>query len=229
MGKALCQTKSKEVEIFLLSEFNSIANNYLAELRDVNIQTDGMRFRENMERMGEIFAYEISKDLEYKEVEIKTPLGKSKTSLISKFPYLITIMRAGIPFYQGFLNFFEKSESGFIGAFRSDYDENQHFDIDMGYMAVGDIQGKEVILVDPMLATGKSIVKAITRLLKKGLPKKVHIVALIASKQGFEYVENNISVSSKVWIGAMDEDLNDKSFIVPGLGDAGDLCYGKKT
>lgn len=228
MGKAYFKTKSKEVEIFLLSEFNSLANNYLAELRDVNIQTDSMRFRKNMERIGEIFAYEISKDLEYKEVEIKTPLGKSKTSLISESPYLITIMRAGIPFYQGFLNFFEKSESGFIGAFRSDYDEDQHFDIDMGYIAVGDIEDKEVILVDPMMATGKSIVKAITRLLKKGLPKKVHVVALIASKQGFEYVKNNISVSSKVWIGEMDEDLNDKSFIVPGLGDAGDLCYGKK-
>ena len=229
MGKACCQTKSIEVEIFLLSEFNSLANNYLAELRDVNIQTDSMRFRKNMERMGEIFAYEISKDLEYKEVEINTPLGKSKTSLISQSPYLITIMRAGIPFYQGFLNFFEKSESGFIGAFRSDFDENQHFDIDMDYMAVGDIQGKDVILVDPMLATGKSIVKAISRLLKKGLPKMVHIVALIAANQGIEYVTKNISVSSKVWIGAVDEDLNDKSFIVPWLGDACDLCYGKKT
>ncbi len=217
------------MEVFLLSEFNSLANNFLAELRDLNIQTDTMRFRKNMERMGEILAYEISKDLEYTEVQIKTPLGESKTSLISKSPYLITIMRAGIPFYQGFLNFFDKSESGFIGAFRSDYDENQHFDIDMGYIAVGDLQGKEVILVDPMLATGKSIVKAVNRLLKKGLPKRIHIVALIASKQGFKYVKNNISVSSKVWVGAMDEDLNHKSYIIPGLGDAGDLSYGKKT
>lgn len=216
------------MEIFLLSEFNSLANNYLAELRDVNIQTDSMRFRKNMERLGEILAYEISKDLGYKTVKIKTPLGESKTSLISDSPYLITIMRAGIPFYQGFLNFFEKSESGFIGAFRSEYDENQNFNIDMGYMALGDISGKEVILLDPMLATGKSIIKAIDQLLKKGLPKKIHIVALIASKQGFEYVKNNISVSSKIWIGAMDKDLDDKSYIVPGLGDAGDLSYGKK-
>jgi uracil phosphoribosyltransferase len=217
------------VELFLLSEFNSLANNYLAELRDVNIQADSMRFRKNMERIGEILAYEISKDLEYSEVEIKTPLGESKTSLISKYPYLITIMRAGIPFYQGFLNFFERSESGFIGAFRSEYDENQHFNIDMGYMAIGDIQGKELILVDPMLATGKSIVKAVNQILKMGLPKMIHIVALIASKQGFEYVKNNVSVSSKIWIATMDKDLNDKSYIVPGLGDAGDLCYGKKT
>ena len=181
-----------------------------------------------MERIGEILAYEISKDLEYQEMKIKTPLGESKTSLIRKSPYLITIMRAGIPFYHGFLNFFEKSESGFIGAFRSDYDENHHFDIDMGYMAIGDIQGEEVILIDPMLATGKSIVKAVNLLLKKGQPKMIHIVALIASKQGFEYVKNNISVSCKIWIGAMDAELNDKSYIVPGLGDAGDLCYGKK-
>jgi uracil phosphoribosyltransferase len=182
-----------------------------------------------MERIGEILAYEISKELEYTEVEIKTPLGESKTSLISKSPYLITIMRAGIPFYQGFLNFFERSESGFIGAFRSEYDENQHFDIDMGYIALGDIHDRELILVDPMLATGKSIVKAINQLLKKGSPKMIHIVALIASKQGFEYVKNNVSVSSKIWIAAMDEDLNDKSYIVPGIGDAGDLCFGKKT
>jgi len=217
------------VELFLLSEFNSLANNYIAELRDINIQKDSMRFRQNMERIGEILAYEISKDLEYDMTRINSPLGESKISVIHESPYLITIMRAGIPFYQGFLNFFEKSESGFIGAFRSDFDEKDQFDIDMGYMAVGDIHGKEVILVDPMLATGKSIIKAINHLLKKGMPKVIHIVALIASRQGFEYVKKNVSVSSKIWIAAMDEKLNDKSYIVPGLGDAGDLCYGKKS
>jgi len=216
------------VELFLLSEFNSLANNYIAELRDINIQKDGMRFRKNMERIGEILAYEISKDLEYKLTEIKTPLGKSKISVVRESPYLVTIMRAGIPFYQGFLNFFEKSESGFIGAFRSEFDQKQQFNIDMEYIAVGDIQGKEVILVDPMLATGKSVIKAINQLLRKGTPKVIHIVALIASKQGFEYIKKNVSISSKIWIAAMDEKLNDKSYIVPGLGDAGDICYGKK-
>jgi len=182
-----------------------------------------------MERIGEILAYEISKDLEYKMTEVKTPLGESKISVVRESPYLITIMRAGIPFYQGFLNFFEKSESGFIGAFRSDFDEKQQFNIDMGYIAVGDIHEKEVILVDPMLATGKSIIKAINQLLKKGRPKVIHIVALIASRQGFEYVKKNVKISSKIWVAAMDEKLNDKSYILPGLGDAGDLCYGKKS
>ena len=217
------------MEIFLLSEFNSLANNYIAELRDIDIQKDSMRFRLNMERIGEILAYEISRDLEYEKIEIKTSLGNSNISVLKESPYLITIMRAGIPFYQGFLNFFDKSESGFIGAFRSDFDEKQQFDIDLGYMAVGEIDLKEVILIDPMLATGKSVIKAINQLLKKGTPKVIHIVALIASRQGYEYVRKNISVPSKIWIAALDEKLNDKSYIVPGLGDAGDLCYGKKT
>ncbi len=130
------------MELFLLSEFNSLANNYIAELRDIDIQKDSMRFRQNMERIGEILAYEISRNLEYEKIEIKTSLGSSNISVIKESPYLITIMRAGIPFYQGFLNFFDKSESGFIGAFRSEYDEKQQFDIDMGYMAIGEIDGK---------------------------------------------------------------------------------------
>ena len=217
------------MEIFLLSEFNSLANNYIAELRDIDIQKDSMRFRQNMEKIGEILAYEISRNLEYEKIKIKTSLGNSNVSVIKESPYLITIMRAGLPFYHGFLNFFNKSESGFIGAYRSEFDEKQQFDIDMGYMAIGEIDGKEVILIDPMLATGKSIIKAINHLLKKGTPKVIHIVALIASRQGYEYVRKNISVPSKIWIAAMDEKLNDKSYIVPGLGDAGDLCYGKKT
>lgn len=217
------------MELFLLSEFNSLANNYIAELRDIDIQKDRRRFRQNMEKIGEILAYEISRNLEYEKIKIKTSLGNSNVSVIKESPYLITIMRAGLPFYQGFLNFFNKSESGFIGAYRSEFDEKQQFDIDMGYMAIGEIDGKEVILIDPMLATGKSIIKAINHLLKKGTPKVIHIVALIASRQGYEYVRKNISVPSKIWIAAMDEKLNDKSYIVPGLGDAGDLCYGKKT
>lgn len=217
------------MELFLLSEFKSVSNNYIAELRDIDVQKDRMRFRQNMERIGEILAYEISKDLEYEKTEIKTPLGNSNISVIKESPYLITIMRAGIPFYQGFLNFFDKSESGFIGAFRSEPDDKQQFNIDMDYMAIGEIEGKEIILIDPMLATGKSVVKAVNQLLKIGIPKVIHLVALIASRQGFEYVKKHISVPSKIWIAAMDEKLNDKSYIVPGLGDAGDLCYGKKT
>jgi len=217
------------VDLFLLSDANSLANNYIAELRDANIQTDSMRFRKNMERLGEILAYELSKNLEYKEVDIQTPLGKSTASVIKTSPYLITIMRAGIPFFQGFLNFFDKADCGFIGAYRSDYDTNQQFEIDMDYMAIGEVDDKEIIIVDPMLATGKSIVKSINQILKKNKPKKIHIVALIAAKQGYEYVKKNIEISSQFWIAAMDDQLNDKSYIVPGLGDAGDLSYGKKS
>ena len=217
------------MQIHNLSKTPSILNTFMSVLRDETTQKDSMRFRQNMERIGEILAYEISRNLEYEKIEIKTSLGSSNISVIKESPYLITIMRAGIPFYQGFLNFFDKSESGFIGAFRSKYDEKQQFDIDMDYMAIGEIDGKQVILIDPMLATGKSVIKAINQLLKKGTPEVIHIVALIASSQGYEYVRKNISVPSKIWIAAMDEKLNDKSYIVPGLGDAGDLCYGKKT
>jgi len=217
------------VDLFILSDSNSLANNYIAELRDVKIQADSMRFRKNMERLGEILAYELSKCLQFEKVDIQTPLGMSRTSIIETNPYLITIMRAGVPFFQGFLNFFDQSDCGFIGAYRSDYDENKKFDIDMGYLAVGDINDKEIILIDPMLATGKSIVKSIHQLLKKGNPKKIHIAALIAAKQGCEYVKDKIDISCQFWIAALDDQLNDKSYILPGLGDAGDLSFGKKS
>jgi len=138
-------------------------------------------------------------------------------------------MRAGVPFFQGFLNYFDKAECGFIGAYRSDFNDNDEFDIDMEYMAVGDISNKEIIIIDPMLATGKSIVKSVNKLIKKGLPKKIHIVALIAAKKGYEYVKDHLEISPEFWIADMDEQLNSKSYIVPGLGDAGDLSFGKKS
>ena len=156
------------MSLFLLTDTNSIANTYIAELRDSDIQTDSMRFRRNMERLGEILAYELSKHLDFKKVNIQTPLGISRMSVIDKDPYLITIMRAGVPFFQGFLNFFDKADCGFIGAYRSDYDGNNQFDIDLEYMAVGNISEREIIIIDPMLATGRSIVKSLNQLLKKG-------------------------------------------------------------
>jgi uracil phosphoribosyltransferase len=182
-----------------------------------------------MERLGEILAYEVSKHLEYRKIDVPTPLGISKASVIDKSPYLITIMRAGVPFFQGFLNYFDKSECGFIGAYRSDFDDKDQFDIDMGYLATGDVSNKEIIIIDPMLATGKSIVKAVNRILKKGTPKKIHIVAIIASTQGYRYVRDRVNFSTDFWIADMDDELNNKSYIVPGLGDAGDLSFGKKS
>lgn len=217
------------MDLFILSESKSIANNFIAELRDKHIQSDGLRFRKNMERIGEILAYEISKHLEYHNTTVHTPLGEASTPILASDPYLITILRAGIPFFQGFLNFFDKAECGFIGAFRSNHTPDQGFEIDMEYQAIGDIYDKEVILIDPMLATGKSIVKALQHLLIKGKPSRIHIASLIAAKQGYDYVKNCIDFNMHFWIGTIDEELNDKSYIVPGLGDAGDLSFGKKS
>jgi uracil phosphoribosyltransferase len=182
-----------------------------------------------MERLGEILAYELSKHLEYKKINIQTPLGISKVSVMDKDPYLITIMRAGVPFFQGFLNFFDKAECGFIGAYRSSFDGNNQFEIDMGYLAIGDVSDKEIIIIDPMLATGRSIVKSINQLIIRGKPKRIHIAALIAARQGYEYVKNNSKISPEFWIADMDDQLNSESYIVPGLGDAGDLSFGKKS
>jgi uracil phosphoribosyltransferase len=182
-----------------------------------------------MERLGEILAYELSKHLDYKKINIKTPLGISRMSVIDKDPYLITIMRAGVPFFQGFLNFFDKADCGFIGAYRSDFDRNNRFDIDMEYMAIGKVSEKEIIIIDPMLATGRSIVESIHQLLNKGKPKIIHIVSLIASRQGYEYVKNNVKMPPEFWIADMDDQLSSKSYIVPGLGDAGDLSFGEKS
>ena len=222
-------TKKKILGLFILTDINSVANTFISELRDSKIQTDSMRFRRNMERLGEILAYELSKQMEYKSIDVQTPLGSSNISVIEKDPYLITIMRAGVPFFQGFLNFFDKADCGFIGAYRSDFDDKNKFDIDMGYMAVGDVNHKEIIIIDPMLATGKSILKAVNQLIKIGKPKRIHIVALIAARKGYEYVRNNLKISTDFWIATMDEQLNSKSYIVPGLGDAGDLSFGKKS
>jgi uracil phosphoribosyltransferase len=215
--------------LFNLSDINSIANNYISELRDINIQSDRMRFRYNMERVGQILAFELSKTLDYENREVQTPLGKSIIPLIRASPVIVTIMRAGLPFLQGFLDVFDKSDAAFIGAYRTQMDSNNHFSIDMNYIASGSLEGKELIIVDPMLATGKSIIKAIKQIVTLGNPSRIHIVSLIASRAGYQYVKENTDYATMIWIGAIDEKLNDKSYIIPGLGDAGDLCYGEKV
>lgn len=212
--------------MYILSDQPSIANQFLAELRDVSIQKDRMRFRKNLERLGEILAYEISKALEFQSIEVETPLAQTKVLVPLRPPVIVAVLRASLPFYQGFLNFFDKSESGFIGAFRKE--ESDEISIHLGYHASPDLTGKELILADPMLATGKSIVTTIEALLSHGTPKIVHIAAAFASPEGIAFLESHLRIPYRVWLGALDEKLNSNSYIVPGLGDAGDLAFGEK-
>ncbi len=214
--------------MFLLSDTNSIANNFLAELRDKKTQKDALRFRNNLERMGEIFAYEISKTLSFKSKKVETPLGTKETNLISDYPVLVTILRAGLPLHQGLLNYFDKSENAFIGAYRGLRDTKEHFEIEMDYITSPNIQGKTLIICDPMLATGKSVEKAYHGMMRYGIPARTHIVSAVASLRGVRYIQAMMS-ECRLWIGDVDEELNEKSYIVPGLGDAGDLAFGPKN
>jgi uracil phosphoribosyltransferase len=209
-----------------LSDTNSIANHFIAELRDISCQNDRMRFRNNLERLGEVMAYEISKQLSYEEHHIQTPLGTSKTELLKNHPVIVTIMRAGLPFYNGFVNFFDKSDSGFIGAYR--VEGKDEVEISTDYLAVGDLTNKVLLLVDPMLATGKSLVNTLQKLMKFGEPSSIHLVSAIAAPEGINYINENFDRTHTIWTGTVDEKLDENSYIVPGLGDAGDLSFGPK-
>ena len=213
--------------IYCINEFNTIANRFLAEMRDVNIQTDRMRFRRNMERLGEVMAYELSKTFQYKPQEVETPLGVAKVQLPTERIVLATILRAGIPFHQGFLNFFDNAENAFVSAYRKHHKDGT-FDIHLEYVSCPDLEGAELILIDPMLATGSSMHIVIEELANYGKPNKLHIATAIASKQGLEFIRRE-HPEAFVWIGAIDEELSGKAYIVPGLGDAGDLAYGAKV
>lgn len=215
--------------MFILNLQKSLANQFLADLRDVNQQTDRLRFRQNLERLGEIIAYEISKELMYSSSSVQTPIQETKVELLVSQPVIVPILRAAVPFFQGFLNYFDRADCGFIGAYRRESEEQKSdVEIDFGYLATPDITGKEVILVDPMLATGKSFVEAFIHLLEKGKPSKIHVAAVIAAPEGIEYINQHLTIAHKIWICALDEKLNDKFYIVPGLGDAGDLAFGPK-
>ncbi len=214
--------------IKLLNKENSILNRFIAELRDVNIQKDTMRFRRNMERIGEIFAYEISKSLNYKKDQITTPLGTSEMMIPTDKIVLATILRAGLPLHQGLLNYFDRAENAFISAFRK-YHKEGGFDIQFGYLSSPLIDDKILILSDPMLASGSSMVLAYQSMLEKGKPFHTHIITVIASKEGVEYTKRHIPEKDfTLWVGALDDELTAKAYIVPGLGDAGDLAYGAK-
>jgi uracil phosphoribosyltransferase len=209
-----------------LGDQNSIANQFLAEVRDKSIQTDRMRFRKNLERLGEIMAYEISKRLRYQTQSIETPLTRTTVKRLEKLPVLITVLRAGLPYFQGFQNFFDQADAGFIGAYRKE--GGQEIKIQLEYMATPDLKNKEVILIDPMLATGKSFIRSVNELLSNGTPHRLHIASLIASPEGIQYIRENLTIPFTIWTFAVDEKLDTRFFIVPGLGDAGDLSYGEK-
>lgn len=216
------------MEIINLGEENTIFNHFIREIRDVNIQNDAMRFRRNIERIGEIFAYEISKTMEYEEKKIQTPLGVSTERLMIEKPVLATILRAGLPLHQGLLNYFDSSDNAFISAYRK-HSKGDKFEIKIEYMASPDLDGKTLILCDPMLASGSSMVLAIEAILTRGTPKHIHIVSVISSSVGVDYVKENIPIKDcTLWIGAEDAEMTAQSYIVPGLGDAGDLSFGQK-
>ena len=217
------------MEIINLGKQNTIFNHFIREIRDVNIQKDAMRFRRNIERIGEIFAYEISKKMTYENNDITTPLGISSESLMIEKPVLATILRAGLPLHQGLLNYFDSSENCFISAFRK-HKRGGDFEIKIEYMSSPDLEGKTVILCDPMLASGSSMVLAMEALLSKGKPKHIHVVVTIASSEGIQYFKENLPFRNcTLWLGAEDKEMTAQSYIVPGLGDAGDLAFGEKN
>ena len=214
--------------IHILGNQNSLLNQYIAEIRDVEIQKDSLRFRKNMERLGEIFAYEISKHLAWQDKQVITPLGEAQCKVLKQQPVIGTILRAGLPMHNGILNFFDQAENAFISAYRKPH-KNGSFTIQVEYASCPSLDDKTLILSDPMLATGGSMVLTYKELMSKGKPAHTHIVSILASSEGVEYVKKNLPTSNyTLWLGAIDDELTAKAYIVPGLGDAGDLAYGNK-
>jgi uracil phosphoribosyltransferase len=222
------QVQTMTIKVNNLSDRHSVFNQYMAEIRDVAVQTDSMRFRRNLERVGEIMAYEISKTLDYEKRPVRTPLGISECEVITAQPVLATILRAGLPLHQGFLNYFDRAENTFVSAYRIHHNDDDAFDVEVEYLASPDLEGKTVILCDPMLATGSSMVLAYKALLERGAPACIHVATVIASVQGIRFVQQNMPAETTIWTGAVDRELTPRSYIVPGLGDAGDLAYGSK-
>jgi uracil phosphoribosyltransferase len=210
-----------------LSQQHSLVSNWVAELRDVDIQNDRMRFRRNLERIGEATAYEISKILPFDEKEVQTPLGISAAKILREQPVLATILRAGLPLHQGLLNYFDKADNAFISAYRK-HNKDGSFEISLDYVSCPELENRVIIISDPMLATGSSLVKTIHFLKEEGHPREIHIVAAIACTVGIEYVKRE-EPSVTIWCGDIDDELTAKGYIVPGLGDAGDLAFGNKV
>lgn len=216
------------MHIHNLSLQNSILNTFISEIRDVNIQKDRMRFRRNIERIGEILGYEMSKVLSASTSKITTPLGTSTIDVIDNDIVLCSILRAGIPLHNGLLNYFDAAENAFISAYRHHTDNSDAFEIKVDYLACPNLENKTLVLADPMLATGRSMVTAFEALKPFGTPKAIHLVSTIGAQKGVDYVNAHFPENVHLWIATVDETLNEKGYIVPGLGDAGDLSFGEK-
>ena len=216
------------MKIHHLSKKNSILNKFISEIRDTTIQKDSLRFRLNIERIGEIVGYELSKELVYFSSNVKTPLGVKEINLPKKDIVLCSILRAGLPLHQGLINYFDDAENAFISAYRHHSNNDDKFEIVVEYFASPDIKNKTLLLADPMLASGQSLVAVYQAIKKNGLPKEIHIVSVIASQQGIDYVKKHFPENTHLWIAAIDQELNEKGYIIPGLGDAGDLAFGPK-
>ena len=216
------------MQIHHINSKNSILNKFISEIRNVAIQKDSLRFRRNIERIGEILGYELSKELSYTTKEIKTPLGVKEMNLINNDVVLCSILRAGLPLHQGLLNYFDDAENAFISAYRHHPNNDAEFEIVVEYFASPSIDNKTLLLADPMLATGQSLVAVYDAIKKYGTPEELHIVAVIGSTEGIDFIKNHFPENTHLWIAAIDDTLNDKGYIVPGLGDAGDLAFGTK-
>ncbi|WP_072347898.1 uracil phosphoribosyltransferase [Flavobacteriaceae bacterium A100] len=217
------------MHIHNLSEENSILNTFIAEIRDVNIQKDSMRFRRNIERVGEILGYEMSKSLSFNSKNVETPLGNCDIDLPESDIVLCSILRAGVPLHNGLLNYFDAAENAFISAYRHHKENPDTFEIIVEYLACPSLEGKTLILADPMLATGQSMLATFEALKPFGTPKSVHLISIVGAQEGVDYVSKNFTEDSHLWIATIDPKLNDKGYIVPGIGDAGDLAYGQKV
>lgn len=215
--------------VHVLNQQNTLLNKFISEIRDREVQKDAMRFRRNLERIGEVTAYEISRELNYAPRTVTTPLGEAVVQTIDDKIVLATILRAGLPFHQGFLNYFDGAQNAFVSAYRKSTKDGK-FTVKVEYISCGDLEGKTLLLVDPMLATGSSLVLAYEALCEKGgQPAHTHVAAVIASEQGLDYVQKHMpGATTTVWCAAVDEELTSRSYIVPGIGDAGDLAYGEK-
>lgn len=216
------------MQVHYLSQEPSILTHFLSQIRDVSVQGDSMRFRRNIERIGEVMAVEMSKHFAYRDHNVITPLGTKSTQMMADKIVLCSILRAGLPLHLGFLNYFDNAENGFVSAFRHHANHDDDFTIVVEYQAIPEITDKNLLLVDPMLATGQSMVAVFERLMQRGTPKEVHIAVVIAAPEGIDYLKKHLPDTCHLWVAALDEKLNEKNYIVPGLGDAGDLAYGSK-
>lgn len=216
------------MNVHYLTENNSVLNHYLAQIRDVTVQKDSMRFRKNIERIGGIMAYEISKTLKYKEIAVQTPLGTKHTTAIADPVVICSILRAGLALHNGFMTIFDDAENGFIAARRHHYNNDENFEILVEYKAAPSFENKTLLLVDPMLATGQSIVAVLNKLNLDQKPIAIHIAVVVAAPEGIQYLQEKLPSNYHLWVAALDEKLNKENYIVPGLGDAGDLAFGIK-